>query len=269
MGSQTSSTAVTVCARSVVESKSTTSAKPATPVAKPAPKPVAKPIAKPPAPKPVTKAPPKVVLLTPIKTGVPASLTKPVAKPAPKTVVKAKPSVPVKSPAPQAATPAKTVSATSVNTAEADFSPMALIVSASENQVTVGEDVTFWTNAVTHYRSGALLGKATEVMFAPSSISWNFGNGAGGAGGTVGASFSSSGEYLVSANVRYNVSYRVAGSSDWVASGEITVGDSNSIRVFDNDDSGSGANNPEPISKEVKLVGKNCLARPDAFGCVG
>ena len=263
---QTSATAVTVCAKSAVDVRTVSSAKPVdTPkvTTKPAPKPTSKPVVKPaPAPpaKPVVKAPPTTTLLTPIKRGVPVSLQKP--KPTPKPIAR-----PVPVAAPKAAIPAsKTTTATLVSSAEASFSPAALLVNVSDSEVTPGTSVGFSTNAVLHYKTGSLLGKATDVQFVPIQTNWSFGDGSSLSGVSANHAFSGFGRFEVSATVLYSVSYQISGASGWVSSGSISVSDSVAVLV-----SGFEAEVPAPVPVEavsvVRLVGKNCFDNPGSFGC--
>ena len=261
---QTSATAVTVCAKSAVDVRTVSNAKPVDApkvTAKPAPKPTSKPVVKPaPAPpaKPVVKAPPTVTLLTPIKRGVPVSLQKP--KPTPKPIARPAPVA-----APKVAIPApKTTTATLVSSAEASFSPAALLVTASDSAVTPTTSVGFSTNAVQHYKTGALLGKATAVQFVPIQTNWNFGDGSSLSGASANHAFRGFGAYEVSATVLYSVSYQIAGASGWVSSGSISVSDSVAVLV-----SGVESESPVPAGggSVVRLVGKNCFDNPGSFGC--
>lgn len=262
---QTSATAVTVCAKTAVEVRTVSTAKPvATPkeTAKPTPKPTLKPVTKPapPAPaKPVVKAPVAVTLLTPIKKGVPVSLQKP--KPAPKPIVHPTPVA-----APKPATPVtKAATSTLVSSEEASFSPAALTISASDSEATPGVAIGFSTNAVVHYKTGFLLGKATDVKFVPMQTKWNFGDGAAASGSSAAHGFSNIGTYVVSATVTYSVSYQIAGASSWVSSGSISVSDSVAVKII----GAEVADSPVPVDSVsvVRLVGKNCLDNPGSFGC--
>jgi len=259
--SQTSSSAVTVCAKSVLDTRTSAVAKPIA-APKPAPKPVAKPVAAPapkPVAKPVAKPVVKVVLLTPIKTGVPVALqkpkvvAKPVAKPAPATP--AKPTTPT----------IQLASNTSKASDEASFSPALLSVSASDAVVQVGEAVAFGTNAALHYKAGALLGKAVDVQFAPTETHWIFGDGSSSSGPDASHRYSSAGAYSITATVLYAVSYQIAGATSWLSSGSISVSGSTSVVVA----TASGQNSEPPAlaGNLVRLVGQNCFENPGSFGC--
>ena len=263
--SQTNANSVTVCAKSAVAVRTVSSAKPvAAPkeTAKPAPKAPTKPVIKPaPAPpaKPVVKAPSTVALLTPIKKGVPISLQKP--KPAPKPSIRP---APIAAPKTIAQAP-KNTTATLVSSAEASFSPAALMVTASDSEVTPGDPVGFSTNAVLHYKNGSLLGKNTDVQFLPIQTSWNFGDGSGASGNSATHGFNRIGTYIVSATVLYSVSYQIVGASAWISSGSISVTDSLSLPVV-----GAGESEAPPLEESVavvRLVGKNCIDNPGSFGC--
>lgn len=269
--SNTGATSVTVCAKSVTTTRtvSTTTKEPAVkaPVAKaPAVKTPAAmaPVSKP-APKP-SPAPAKVVsLLSPIKKGVPIALQKPapkpVAKPAPKPAPK-----PVAAPV----TPKAVASSSSgvlISTAaeELSFSPAPVFVSSSAVTAEVGQPVGFWANASTHFKSGSLLGKATDVRFTPVQTSWITDQGQSGVGASISLAFENEGSVEVAATVTYSVSYQIAGASGWVSSGEIAVSDSVVVLIEDSSE-------PSPIvaappAKVVRLVGENCHSRATAFGC--
>jgi hypothetical protein len=260
--SNTGATSVTVCAKSVTATR-TVATSTQEPVAK---APVAKaPAAKAPVSKPAPKpspAPAKVVsLLSPIKQGIPAALQKPApkpaAKPAPKPV--AAPVVPkvlaVSNPGVSILTASE----------EASFSPTPLTVSSSASAAALGQSVGFWANAATHYKTGVLLGKVTEVRFTPVQTSWATDQGQSAVGASVSFAFENEGSVEVAASVTYSVSYQISGASGWVSTGVIAVSDSVVVMIEDSSE-------PSPIvaappSKVVRLVGENCHSRATAFGC--
>lgn len=260
--SNTGANSITVCAKSVTATRTvSTSAK--EPVAK---APVTKaPVAKAPVTKPAPKPSPvpvKVVsLLTPIKKGVPVALQKPAPKPAVKPAPK-----PVAAPvAPKAL--AATNSGVSISTAseEVSFSPVPLKVSSSAGTAAIGQPIGFWANASTHYKTGILLGKVTDVRFTPVQTSWTTDEGQSGVGSSISLAFYNAGSIEVAASVTYSVSYQIAGASGWVSSGDITVSDSVVVMIEDSSE-------PSPIvvappAKVVRLVGENCHSRATAFGC--
>lgn len=267
--SNTGPTSVTVCAQSVVNTRVAASAAATkAPVIKaPSAKaPVAKAPVAPAQPKQLPKTPPAPAksLLTPIKQGVPAALQKPVAKPVPKPL--SKPvvvSTPPKTPAKSTVTSASTTSATS--SGEVSFSPTPISLSSSETRAQVGQEVTFWSSTSTHYKTGLLLGKVTDVRFTPIETLWSSDQGHTGVGGAVSLVFDDSGSVEVMASVTYAVAYQISGASGWVASGEIKVWDSIAITIEEVAE--SLARTETPPSKVVRLVGKNCLSRTAVFGC--
>jgi hypothetical protein len=232
--SNTGATSVTVCAKSVTATR-TVSTTTKEPVAKaPATKaPVAKaPVSKP-EPKP-SPAPVKVVsLLSPLKQGIPAALQKPAPKPAAKPAPKPAPK-PVAAPvAPKAL--AATNSGVSISTAseEVSFSPAPVLVSSSAGKAKVSQPVGFWANASTHFKSGILLGKVTDVRFTPVQTSWITDQGQSGVGASISLAFENEGSVEVAATVTYSVSYQIAGASGWVSSGDIEVSDSVVVIIED------------------------------------
>jgi hypothetical protein len=271
--SNTGPTSVTVCAKSVTTSRTVAPA-PKAPVAK---APVAKaPVAKAPTSKtPVTKATPKpsptpvkvTSLLSPIKKGIPVALQKPVAKPVSKPAPKPSPK-----PAPRGSDVLVKSSAkesTASSTGEVSFSPAPIFVSASAPTAVVGQAVGFWANASTHYKTGFLLGKITDVRFTPIHTAWSSDRGQSGAGASISLSFELPGRVEVGASVTYAVAYQISGASGWVSSGEIMVSDSVGLTVEGAVES-TLEESPDSAAappKVVRLVGENCHSRTTAFGC--
>ncbi len=265
--SNTGPTSVTVCASSVVSNRVVAVATKAPVVKAPAAKaPVAKAPVAPAQPKQLPKTPPAPAksLLTPIKQGVPAALQKPVAKPAPKPLSKpVVASTPPKTPAKSTVTSASTTSAKS--SGEVSFSPSPISLSSSETRAQVEQEVTFWASTSTHYKTGLLLGKVTDVRFTPIETLWSSDQGHTGVGGSVSLVFDDSGSVEVMASVTYAVAYQISGASGWVASGEIKVWDSIAVTIDEAPE--LLARTETPPSKVVRLVGKNCLSRTAVFGC--
>jgi hypothetical protein len=267
--SNTGPTSVTVCAKSVSTSRTvaTTPKVPAakTPVVK---TPVAKtPMAKvtpKPTPKPAASVAKTVSLLTPIKTGVPIALQPPSVKPAPKPAPKPVASQTSSKTLEKSVAPSPVASVTTT-AGEVSFTPTSLSVSASDSAAEVGQSVTFWTNAATHYKTGLLLGKVTDVRFTPIQTVWNSDRGHSGVGASITLAFYDAGTAEVSASVTYSVAYQIAGASGWVDGGEITVSDSVSLSIEEVKSAALEAS--QSPAKVVKLVGKNCFSRPSVFGC--
>lgn len=260
--SNTGPTSVTVCAKSVANTRTvavaTKSPAAKAPVSKaPASPVVLKPVAKP-APTPAKS------LLTPIKQGVPAALQKPVSKPIIKPAPKPLPApIPVKTPA---KTIVKTTSKASASTSgEVSFSPAPISLASSESRALTGQTITFWATAATHYKSGVLLGKVTDVRFTPIETVWTSDQGHSGVGSSTALVFESSGSVEVMADVTYAVAYQIFGASGWVSSGEITVSDAIAVTIEDAPEESVRAETPP--AKVVRLVGKNCHGRTEVFGC--
>jgi hypothetical protein len=136
------------------------------------------------------------------------------------------------------------------------------------SELLVGQQASFSSSAVLHYRAGKLLGVPTQVRFTPTSVFWDFGDGNSGSGSYVPHAFTSTGTHQVQVRVVYLVSYRVRGSLAWIAEPDsITVADNLLVDVaagasYPGDAAGySGANS------KVLLVGQDCLANPGRFGC--
>lgn len=245
-GSQVNGGSVTICASAVAvtPARKTVVKTPAKVVAKPAPKSAAKPVAKT-AARPATQA-------------VPAfrKLAKPIAQP--KAVVKKKFTTKVVS---------KPGSANKTSAA-ADFTPAGVNGNVyPSNELTVGQQASFTSTAVQHYRSGKLLDLPTDVRFTPISVSWNFGDGTAATGAYTPHTFSVAGVHQVQVLVVYSVSYRVKGSLAWIAEPDtITVADDLLVEVaavdFDYQSEVEAADN-----QRVLLVGQDCPANPGSFGC--
>jgi hypothetical protein len=158
---------------------------------------------------------------------------------------------------------------TATTAGEVSFSPAPIFVSASAPSAAVGQAIGFWANASTHYKTGLLLGKVTDVRFTPIQTAWISDQGQSGAGGSISLSFESAGRVEVGAVVTYAVAYQIAGASGWVASGEIAVSDSVGVTVEESVESPSeeSPNIAAPPAKVVRLVGENCHSRTTAFGC--
>ena len=260
--SNTGPTSVTVCAKSVANTR-TAAVAPKAPASKaPASKAPATPAAPKPTPKPAPI--PTKSLMTPIKQGVPAALQKPVAKPAPKPAPKPL-AAPIAKKVPTNNGDASSIMSSTSASGEVSFSPAPISLAASQTSVSVGQEVSFWANSSTHYKSGVLLGKVTDVRFTPIQTVWISEDGQTGVGGSISFAFADSGSIEVFASVTYAVSYQIAGASGWVSSGEISVSDSIAIRI----DEAPELLEPSdaPPTKVVRLVGKNCTSQRAAFGC--
>jgi hypothetical protein len=118
---------------------------------------------------------------------------------------------------------------------------------------------------LTHYKTGVLLGKVTDVRFTPLQTVWTSDDGQTAVGGSISLAFEDIGNVEVAATVSYAVAYQIAGASGWVSSGEISISDSLAIMIEDSPEVLVPA--AAPPAKVVRLVGKNCLSQSAAFGC--
>lgn len=81
--------------------------------------------------------------------------------------------------------------------------------------------------------------------------------------------FDRPGSAEVAATVKFAVAYQIAGAAAWVSSGDISVSDSIAILIEPPSETASGPATTLSVRSEkvVRLVGENCLARVNAFGC--
>ena len=193
------------------------------------------------------------------KISTPISAPKTVTKPAAKLAVKKKAATKIIS---KPSTANKT-------SAAASFTPSGVSGNVyPSNELSIGQQASFTSSAVQHYRSGTLLGTPTEVRFTPVSVIWDFGDGSSGTGSYAPHTFTTAGAHQVQVRVVYAVSYRVRGSVTWIAEPDaITVADDLMVAVS------AGANYPIDSSSnsasnsKVLLVGQDCLVNPGSFGC--
>ena len=238
VGSQVNGSSVTICAsavsispaRSVKVNTVSTSTKPA--------------------PKPAVKSGPKVVSAARRGT-VAAVAVKPKVLVSKKTRVVSK------------------TSTKNATTAAADFAPAAVSANVyPSDQLAVGQRASFDSTAVQHFRTGTLLKLPTEVRFTPLSVTWNFGSGQFLTGAFVEHSFYSAGSHAVQVRVVYAVSYRIRGSSTWIAEPDtITLAEELQVEVSANSMVENQPLVKPPAAKKVLLVGQDCLANPGTFGC--
>ncbi len=158
-----------------------------------------------------------------------------------------------------------TSTAAASNSGEVSFSPAPLSLSASGTSTLIGKDISFWATVSTHYKTGVLLGKVTDVRFTPIQTLWSSDQGHSGVGGSTTLRFSRAGSVEVAAGVTYAVAYQISGASGWVSSGEIKVWDSIAVTIEEAPKALERIETP-PV-KIVRLVGKNCLSRASEFGC--
>ena len=147
------------------------------------------------------------------------------------------------------------------------FTPAELTISAQpSNQLLLGQRVNFHSSASVHYRTGLVLGLATEVRFTPMKILWQLTQETDSVWQPEYV-FDTPGTHSISARVDYEVAYRLRGSSDWVIEPDqisqqadmfVEVSRGNVLEQKD----------PEPVpGKKVLLVGSACEPKSRVFGC--
>jgi hypothetical protein len=148
---------------------------------------------------------------------------------------------------------------------QAEFFPNPLRASMSQGNVLgIGQSVSFSSNPSSHYGVSQILGKQAQVHFVPVLSGWSFSDGSTGTGADTSRSFQAAGKYQVQAWVSYQLSYRLLGETSWQkVAGELTV-DSNTLEVL----VGAMYLKGDQASQGALLVGADCSARTDAFGCV-
>jgi hypothetical protein len=147
---------------------------------------------------------------------------------------------------------------------QADFYPNPLkAVMAPEQVLGVGQAASFSSNVAAHYGISQILGRQAQVHFVPIGSGWSFSDGMTRIGADTSHAFQTAGKHQVQAWVKYEVSYRLLGETNWQPiAGDLTV-DSNVLEVLvgalylKGDESGQGA----------LLVGSDCLEKTSAFGC--
>lgn len=245
LGSQVNGSSVTICAKavSVIPARTAVIKKPIKLTQKPVPK---------------TSTAKKALFRRQQIVPLRQQVSKPIAKA--KSSVKPKKVLKLKSKTKRIAA-SKTISKASVK-----FTPAGVTATVyPSTQLGVGQIAKFVSSALVHYKSGTLLGKATEVRFTPAATYWTFGAGIAGSGNSLNFSYDRQGNFKVQLRVKYSVSYRLKGSKQWIAEPDgISVSDELFIRVLGTDVEEGLA--PESPSRAL-LVGESCLERPSAFGC--
>ncbi len=291
-GFEISGNVVTLCGKAVEVQPArsavviTTTIRPVTVVT---PKPVApKPVAPKPAPTP-TKPPVKVQPIVQIKTPVvlkiimvdryvppPPKVVLPIpVRPATKPTPTPTPRKPI--PVPTAPAPTLTTlvtvvttpSVTTVDVGSVSFTPAAMSASVSDSSLRVGQPAIFSADPFAHFRTGTILGRATEVSFTPSSVSWSFSDGGEASGANASHSFASSGSKTAIASVTYSVAYRFVAGGGWVTQGSIDMSAQVQVLVSESGTVAPPTATPvSPPKKVVFLVARNCLANAGAIGCL-
>lgn len=202
-----------------------------------------------------------------------------VYKPAPKVATKLNTKVTttvITKPLPKTKTPASKIVAklpassavkTTAASGQAAFAPEVLTAGAFPASVNVSEPVYLSAPSTQHYRVGAILGKAAQVRFTPIESTWNFGDGTSGSGANPAHKFASPGTYSATVAVKYLVSYRLAGQTNWITdAAQITLTDQVQITVANASQPGSESSS-QAVPQQPYLVGENCIRQPLAFAC--
>lgn len=143
------------------------------------------------------------------------------------------------------------------------FSPNRLLGSVYPSEtLRVGQVATFSSNPSAHFGIASVLGRQAQVHFAPAASGWSFSDGTEKSGADVTHSFERSGRFEATAFVYYQVSYRLLGETNWQAVGQLLV-QSETVEVL----VGTVGIETEDRPRGVLLVGQDCLANPDSFGC--
>lgn len=241
---------------------------------KKAPQVVSKPAAKPaPAMAPVSCPSPSQLASMPRSADAAERWVAGVCSPAAKVTVVPKPAAPVSS-KPRQRFETRTITETVTfdspgyfysSSDQAEFYPNPLrAVMAPGNVLGIGQLVSFSSNPSSHYGVSQILGRQAQVHFVPVLSGWSFSDGSKSAGADTSRSFQAAGKYRVQAWVSYRLSYRLLGETSWQeVSGELTV-DSNTLEVL----VGAMYLKGDQASQGALLVGEDCSARTDAFGCV-
>ena len=150
--------------------------------------------------------------------------------------------------------------------AQQAFTPDAIAINAGVLSLQAGQGLALSTTALTHYRTGVLLGQSVIVQFVPVQISWQFGDGQSlsasmGEAGQTWHSFGQSGAKQVSAAVSFVASYRFAGQQAWATEAGLLVREATlTISV-------AAAPLPPQAVGRVRLVATDCLVNPRGRGC--
>jgi hypothetical protein len=147
----------------------------------------------------------------------------------------------------------------------AQFYPNPLrAVMAPGKALGIGQRVSFSSNPSSHYGVSQVLGKQAQVHFVPIESGWTFSDGSVGLGADTSRLFQVAGKYQVQAWVKYQVSYRLLGETNWQeVAGKLTI-DSNILEVL----VGAMYLKGDQSSQGALLVGADCGKKTDAFGCV-
>jgi hypothetical protein len=130
----------------------------------------------------------------------------------------------------------------------------------------LGQQVNFQSTASLHYRTGFVLGLATEVRFTPQKILWQLNQQTFSVWQPEHV-FDIPGTHSISARVDYQVAYRLRGSSDWVIEPD-QISQQADMFVEVSTSNMPEQKDPEPApGKRVLLVGSACEPNSGAFGC--
>lgn len=142
---------------------------------------------------------------------------------------------------------------------QAAFTPNAVTIAVSKTSLSPGESAILMSNAATHERSAAILGRVGYVRFVPVDYSWMADGGWSASGAVAIASFQGVGNKQVSLTVGYQASYRFGLADPWSPVGVVTVSAATSLEVLQP---------PPPAAKLTPhLVWSNCSVHPSGYRC--
>jgi hypothetical protein len=152
----------------------------------------------------------------------------------------------------------------SSNKDAARFYPNPLKAIMSPEQVlAIGQLGQFSSNPNSHFGISSVLGRQTQVHFAPVQSGWSFSDGISQAGPDATRSFSTAGTFQVRAWVTYKVSYRLVGETSWHRVEGLLSVESNTLTVL----VGAKYLKADTGSQGALLVGATCSEKSGQFGC--
>ena len=145
-----------------------------------------------------------------------------------------------------------------------DFYPNPLkAVVAPESVLGIGQPASFSSNAHSHFGISQVLGRQAQVHFVPIASGWRFSDGLALGSSDASRSFRSAGKHQATAWVDYEVSYRLLGETSWEpVAGQLRV-NSNTLEIL----VGALFLKGDEASQGALLVGDDCRARANSFGC--
>jgi hypothetical protein len=134
---------------------------------------------------------------------------------------------------------------------------------APESVLGIGQPASFSSNAHSHFGISQVLGRQAQVNFVPLASGWIFSDGTALGGADASRSFSSAGKHQATAWVDYEVSYRLLGETSWEpVAGQLRV-NSDTLEIL----VGALFLKGDEASQGALLVGDDCRARANSFGC--